>query len=282
MRCCDASSARTLLDGLECRGSVTAETVAKTAQMMTSFLDVQDIVLSALGLDGDVGGHEFHGNQWTGGSGKEEPLGEKIVAALAKVEKPHEEQMREKFATANAERVNQGLPALTESEAQSTGLYTNGSYYDMNQPPRAGTAFGMLDKRTVDKIHDLDRAIDKSPLKENMELYRGISAHSAREMFGGDGLKVGALIQDKGFVSTSKDLSVADKWADRTDNAGMRGVRIIIEAKAGQRGLDATKFSVDSKEKEVILPRDSQFTVIGVKEVNHGYGPTEVRCVYES
>ena len=216
------------------------------------------------------------------GEGTGEKSGEKIAVALAKIEKPHEEQMREKFATANAERVNQGLPALTESEAQSTGLYTNGSYYDMNQPTRAGTAFGMLDKRTVDKIHDLDRAIDKSPLKENMELYRGISAHSAREMFGGDGLKVGALIQDKGFVSTSKDLSVADKWADRTDNAGMRGVRVIIEAKAGQRGLDATKFSVDSKEKEVILPRDSQFTVIGVKEVNHGYGPTEVRCVYES
>ena len=174
---------------------------------------------------------------------------------------------------ANAERASKGLAALTEDEAKSAVNYTDGRYKDMNQPLRSGTAMGLLDRDIKDNIKALDSAIGKSPAKEDMELHRGMSAHATGEMFGKGGPQVGMIVKDNGFVSTSRDRQTIAEFE------GSGGTHITVDVKAGSKAFDAGRFSNAPEEKEVILPRGSQFVVTSVSRTTMGHN--EVRVRYE-
>ena len=174
---------------------------------------------------------------------------------------------------ANADRASKGLQTLSEGEAKAAASYTDGLYKDMNQPLRAGTSMGLLDQDIKGNIKALDSAIEKSPIKGDMELHRGMSAHATGEMFGKGGPQVGMVVKDNGFVSTSKDRAIIAEFE------GAGGTHITVDAKAGQKALEAQGFSNAPEEHEVILPRGSQFTVTSVTRTPMGHN--EVRVHYE-
>ena len=174
---------------------------------------------------------------------------------------------------ANADRASKGLQTLSEGEAKAAASYTDGLYKYMNQPLRAGTSMGLLDQDIKGNIKALDSAIEKSPIKGDMELHRGMSAHATGEMFGKSGPQVGMVVKDNGFVSTSRDRQIVAEFE------GAGGTHITVDAKAGQKALEAQRFSNAPEEHEVILPRGSQFTVTSVTRTPMGHN--EVRVRYE-
>lgn len=173
-------------------------------------------------------------------------------AAYAKAKKDAEEAAASKEAAAKANKiVTETEEGLSEDLQTAIKHYTNGSYQLLNRALRAGQP--MTAAQATLAAH-LDAAIRKSKITQDTTTYRGI-ANPAK--FFGENVTVGTVIIDNGFVSTSKNHSIAESF-------GSSGLVAKIKLPKGSSALDATPMSLHSSEKEVLLPRGSMFKITGV------------------
>jgi hypothetical protein len=182
-----------------------------------------------------------------------------------------------------------GTPAVTERmpaiEMNALDQYVQG---DLNgrvsvQNILRGNPTGELAKSFAQNfpIEDLKRAIQRSVIKENTVVFRGTSNQDILNA------KVGDVITEKGFTSTSKEYRGAEKFAGKlADSQGnFKDTIVRIQLPKGTRGLDVNATYGDFKdvsvpgttvgkfgdnsfvaEQEVLLPPGTKFEVVGIVE----------------
>lgn len=108
------------------------------------------------------------------------------------------------------------------------------------------------------RIASLDDALDGQRLGEAAKLYRGIGSLGAKKI-AAMGLKKGSILEDPGFMSTSRNASVARSFAQQSSE----NIVLEIQASATSRAMDVSKYSdADSGEQEVLFARNSRLKVI--------------------
>lgn len=151
-----------------------------------------------------------------------------------------------------------GLTSLSKKmpDGPDTALveYTENRYKRINAELRTGK----VSSEIKDYVKDIDNAMDISVLKEKTTLYRGVVVS---DDFDPSNLKAGDSFKDKSFASTSPSKGIAKSFSK---SIGKKGVLFEIELEAGQKAVDLTqlKAGVVKGEKEILLPRDTEFEVI--------------------
>lgn len=136
--------------------------------------------------------------------------------------------------------------------------YTGSGYRGMNATLRRG--------QTTSKIDLMKKAIDESPVPNDMLVYRGIGQVSDVVPGVKDVTKLlGATIEDKGFVSVASDPGVSERFArSNNDNPPPPPLMTSIRLRKGQKALHngANKLRVD--ETELIMQAGTRFRVVEV------------------
>lgn len=147
---------------------------------------------------------------------------------------------------------------LPSGETDSLAFYKSEGYGDINALLRSGE-YGDYESQ----IKDIDSAISKSVIPEDVQVFRGISL----DMFGDDGIGEGDEFSDNGFVSTSMSFQVASNFTN--DDAYM-----VINVPKGSNGIytDSQNLGFDAgrEEFELLLPRGSSFVVDSIDENDDG------------
>lgn len=157
---------------------------------------------------------------------------------------------------------------ITSDERYETERYTGYSYYDWNDSLRNDNGKGW-ESDTM----ELDNALNKFDLKQNIVTYRGLGSSAVNSMFGGklstDELNsnwVGAVISDKAFLSTSISSSVAYDFSSS-------GYVLKINVPKGKgRGAYVDSISKHQGEREFLMPRNTKLKITGAYyDSNNGY-----------
>lgn len=120
-----------------------------------------------------------------------------------------------------------------------------------------------------DMVPALDRFIAARPLKHDVTLYRG--ANFTREALAQ--LRTGAVILDRGYVSTTVEKNLALSFAGSTNTENV-GVLFKIRGRHGQHAADMREVGYVG-EAEFLIPRGSKFLVTGSRKTTNGH---EVEC----
>lgn len=154
---------------------------------------------------------------------------------------------------------------ITEPERKALLNYQAEGYETINGALRGSKKPSDLTQRRIDA---LDSAIDKGVAEHDLTLYRGLRLNGdPREL-------IGKSFSDPGFASTSETSVIPARMAAIRRN----GVYARIHAKAGQHlayvhkvhDQQATSKYGGELEREVLLPRDSTFTVTKVQQAADG------------
>ena len=142
-------------------------------------------------------------------------------------------------------------------------IYTGDRYIEINGRLRDGNMNGV-----ENEVQQLDSAISKFELKNDIEVHRGISSTALSQWFGTDDVDEinskfkGGTIQDKGFVSTSTS----------PDKAFFEKVKLRITVKKGKgKGAYIAPISNYKRESEFLLKRNSTFKIKGASKTDN-YG----------
>lgn len=153
------------------------------------------------------------------------------------------------------------MPSVEDAVIQ----YTNGSgmYSSVNTSLRERDWFdGLRPKKQqeiVDVVSGLDVAIDAAPaIDEKIIVYRGFKREGLKQF---DDASIGTVITDEGFMSTSFDRRVAERFA------GKDGIVVEIEIRPGTKGLIPNAYRGELPagqvgEAELILQRGSRIEVL--------------------
>lgn len=114
-------------------------------------------------------------------------------------------------------------------------------------------------------VKQMDAAINKFRLKEDMTLYRGIKPGVYAQKI--KAAKVGETIPGQGYNSASASLHVSNSF-------GSGGVVMKIDAKAGQAGfpMGVSGSKTHSSEGEYLLPRGLKFKVKSIDKITTSSG----------
>lgn len=130
--------------------------------------------------------------------------------------------------------------------------YTGPAYAQINGTLRTGKKLSKANQDVVNKLNEAF-AQPEAKANENFTVYRGITSTQLQH------LTMGSTMTDKGFVSTSSDVNEAKKFA------GTAGALMEIRVKKGQPAMSVKDTSVYPSEKEVMLPANTSFKVVGKK-----------------
>jgi hypothetical protein len=145
-----------------------------------------------------------------------------------------------KFATV-------GHESLTGQEQQSIYYYARQAYHGLNRNLRLG--LGLSEQQEIWK-RDLDSALEKSTLAQDMTVYRGFgNMKLIRDM------KEGDVLRNAAYTSTAPDARTATSFKDFSEGL------LEISLPAGTRALDVHR--VSSMEPEILLPRDTSLRYVG-------------------
>ena len=150
---------------------------------------------------------------------------------------------------------------LTPDERQAVEAYTDfEEFQDINYQLRTQ---GRADSEYQDVVRNLESAINKSSLPADMVLHRGVS--SWEDNFGrpvGEKLlttlaelKLGDVIEDKGFMSTSFGRGAASDYGP--EGRGLPGAMLEINAPKGTKGLPLLD------QGEWVLQRGTRLRLVG-------------------
>lgn len=150
--------------------------------------------------------------------------------------------------------------SVTADERNSLVAYKATDYSKINKVARGTQEATPAITRHID---NLDSALDRSVLEDDMRLYRGFGTRTQRDEW--INARPGQVITDPGFVSTTYK-------ADKSFGGGTTPYQFKIEilAPKGTRGLYIDPYGSDdqtSAEGEVLLPRGMSFLVRQVKKV---------------
>ena len=156
--------------------------------------------------------------------------------------------------------------SLTTPELNAVRRYQSASF-GFNTKLRTGEDCndGSLGRQATDEEYKgLDSALDKCKVHQDVVVYRGIPDIAA---FDDIESMVGKRIVDKGYCSTSLDKKIA------TDSYyGVEGYVCKINVKAGSKGayisgVDDEDGFTFTENREILLPRNSTFTIKSVKKI---------------
>ncbi len=151
--------------------------------------------------------------------------------------------------------------SLDYSEREGIKNYTGSSYVDMNTLLRTGNCDAPNKADIEHYIDGCTRALEKSRIKEDCVVHRGIGGALGKMLnMSSEELKsaikanpdalVGKTFTDKGFVSTG--VAQGDAWS---------GTKMHIFVPAGSKGMYVDPISTCSGEHELLLQRNSTFTI---------------------
>jgi hypothetical protein len=146
------------------------------------------------------------------------------------------------------------MPKLSSSQIAAIRAYTGTAYRTMNRYLREG---GRVERKTLDYIAEIDRALSDNPAPARIIVYRGVSETYADEL-AGNGLAIGDIIRDKGYLSTSRRKDVAEGFM-----SGDEGLLFVVQIDPGALALDVSAFSDYPHEAETLLTRDAPLRVVG-------------------
>lgn len=198
---------------------------------------------------------------------KQKPLLERAEAEIAAAER---------YAKTN---YSDWASGLTSGERQAFKAYTDapsGKLAKIQEPLRRGK---MPTGAAGTHVKRLDAAIARSPLKDDLDVYRGINGPMVERLQAQGGLSVGSEFTDRGYVSTSMGTRVPIG----VHSGGMsEGAVVRIRLKKGQKaaiigngnGASQGTYGIGEltrfQENEVVLPRDTRFRVVGTEKVPMG------------
>ena len=206
-------------------------------------------------MDKEAEGHEFHGNQFTGGKGS------------TKKEKS-KEMTTEEVMHWEPEMEGKGpdISKLSELEAQELSDYVNGA--EINAALRGDEEGSQIFEDAHEHAAQLDSIIARDTVKFNGYLYRGTTTFALQDALNGQDLKVGTMIKDKGYVSATKDKRIAEAFS-RTFGGENAPVIMRINSLVQIHAIDMNRYHpVYPNQKEVVLPRNSGFRVDGISRKN--------------
>ncbi len=155
---------------------------------------------------------------------------------------------------------------LSPTERSYLDNYSGDTFLALNQELRSGGGGGKA-------AAAINSAISKSPLEEGGMLYRGMSKDAFKRLIGGDEIKAGQVLNDKGFVSTTRDPNIAMM------SGAIGGVMLHIQVGSGVKGVDMSPHSRNKHEKEVILGTKTPMRVLGIKAPKALGQPIIVRVI---
>jgi len=194
-----------------------------------------------------------------------------VIADLLKYSPDQERDERGRFASGSSTENHptgnfSQLPTLstTVSQKETTNLaaYIGVGYYGLNSALRSNQELGT---GLPEMKSAMDSLMDKvPPLEQSETVYRGVSGDIATKLVDAP---IGTIITDKGYVSTSRDKELAQDFMTVGNSDNQTRALMAITLPEGTKALDVSKFYLNnpnmSLEKELILPRGSQFQIIG-------------------
>ena len=164
---------------------------------------------------------------------------------------------------------NNWLSTLTKKEKDAVTTYTGSAYSDMNRYLRGQQS----STRFAKEIEECKKALEKASLPEETIVRRGAGTSVLKNLGIGDITPenrdkfIGAIIHDKGFMSTSPDAS-----------GGFSGVEYVIKLPAGSQAMYVAPISKFKYEKELLINCGGKF-VIEELEFDK-FNPSEIKRVY--
>jgi hypothetical protein len=233
---------------------------------------------------GDVGGHAFHGNRYTGGIGGSSQAA-RDAAEEAMLDAALERQSANKLAVhPKPYKVKVGgvtsivTPQSANPAVRALHTYQGSGSDAMNLRLREGFQASVADGRNQDaQIKAIDSLM--RPLTEAKVLYRAIGLGGLEEMLGSrvvspkfngqmlhDALNElkGSIINDKGFTSTTSDKEVGGGKAYHGE------VLVQLDVPAGTKAIDIVGRDLGDTdynfEKEVLLAHGGSYRIDGVSD----------------
>lgn len=162
---------------------------------------------------------------------------------------------------------NNWLANISNAEKIGVNVYTSNAYSDMNRYLR-----GMSSSTNYSKeIKDCTNALKKASLPEDTIVRRGSGYNMLKELgiditeSSKDKL-IGAVVQDKGFVSTSPD----------SHGGFSDSIEYVIKVPKGSQAMYVAPISEYKSEKELLINRDGKYIVDEVEFNDYG----EVKRIY--
>jgi hypothetical protein len=177
-----------------------------------------DVVFTKTVAKGDVEGHRFHGNQYTGGEGGTATLERPEILSWQKNDDwdnalASYDWMRQN-CTGFTDQVGSGMtPAdsnLTKLEKNAFTAYTVSGFRNIN----TGLRTGDYPQGRAPAVDIMQKAIMSNTLKTGVVVFRGVDKFNMGANKGNNNtLGSGDVFTDKGFVSTSLRQPVAENFA---------------------------------------------------------------------
>jgi len=144
--------------------------------------------------------------------------------------------------------------ALEPHERDAIKEYTGSSFWDINK-----TVLGQIEGQPSIEEHiaNLDSALSKATLPEDMELWRGVRSSVWNQV---QDLQPGDIWEHVPYASTSTSQSAASGFTI--------GPKLKIAAAKGTPGLYLAPISQHPDEHEVLLPRGMKFKVKAIDQGN--------------
>lgn len=115
-------------------------------------------------------------------------------------------------------------------------------------------------------INNLDNALEKASLPEDMILFRGVHPRTW-ELMRTDAryFQSGSIIDYRGFMSTSHDPGTANRYATDQEFQDMDKAVIEVLAPRGTKALAIEKHSLSPDDREILIKRETKFRVVRAK-----------------
>jgi len=124
--------------------------------------------------------------------------------------------------------------------------------FDVNYAIRDGTTNSVDEKY----ISNLNNSLSKLPTDKEGTLYRGVNMPTSQL----ESMKPGEELTFKGFTSTTKDESRANKFSSK--NQGPSDSSVVFKIEEHKNGKDISKISGMSHEKEVLFKTNTKWEVV--------------------
>ncbi|TRW22004.1 hypothetical protein FL857_11825 [Criibacterium bergeronii] len=160
-----------------------------------------------------------------------------------------------KEATSNFSKTVRNVAELDSEEIDALIKYTGDNYRNINDSLRGLDIMTDDNKMITEK---LKTALDRASLPNNMTLYRGTSIEALGEYKNLDPKNLlGKTINEKGFMSTSMNNSVAEETF-------LENMHMTIEAPKGSKGLDISPIS-QYPESEILFKSEQEIVITDAK-----------------
>lgn len=157
-------------------------------------------------------------------------------------------------ATLRAE-YKEWLDGLTKEEKHALGVYYGSGASRINGDLRRGVPF--FEPSDEKNVQLIDQALEKSRVPENLVVFRGMY-HPGLSKAIDRGKAMDMIVTEKGYTSTTTSKKIArEKFTIPDDDSIIAEIRLPKGTKGGLISPDY------SEENEILLPKGTQFRVVG-------------------